>query len=192
MRQDVNVEGNSNIGLIVVLALVFLLVAVPSVMKISGSGTGQVEINIPTDQIVMPDPPHCNGEECEWEAEGELDRKGCVNLIVVRILCNNETVAENQMVKIETEAYEQTQALAEQGIDEAWVSEIEVREGAQGQGLGRAAWEGGDAVAKNIAGGQETVSIFADIAGWGEKIMASIEQELILISEEGFWAYIIP
>lgn len=189
MRQDT--QNGSNTGLIVILGLVFLAVAIPSVMKMV-SGTGQVGINIPTDQIAMPEPPRCNGEECEWEAEGELDHRGCVNLIVVRILCRGEKVAENQMVKIETEAYEQTESLARQGIDEAWVSEIEVQQGSQGQGLGRAAWEGGDAVAKNVNGGQQTVSIFADIAGWGEKIMVSIEQELILIAEEGFWAYLIP
>ena len=193
-NMDTENQGGGSGLLIVIVIGIFLAVVIPSVMKMTGSGMGQVGINIPTDQIAMPEPPRCDQDgNCsyEWEAEGELDESGRCNWLRVLLKRDGCPVAENQMVKIQTDDYQQTMPLAEQGYDEAWISQVEVEKSAQGQGLGRSTWKAGDEVIRNVSGERQVIKILTDMVGWGETLMADIEAELIILQEEGLWAYLI-
>jgi hypothetical protein len=186
---DDNNSGGSG-PFLLLLFLVVLVVATVSVVRMAPDG--RISVSIPLDDVAMPSPPQCDEDgNCsyDWQAEGGVNKDGCIDWI--RVLLNRDgcPVAGNEMVKIETLEYEETAELAEAGHDEAWISSVQVEESSQGQGLGRSAWQAGDRVLKLVD--SQPVHIFSDIAGWGKSLMTEIDTALILIEEEGLWAYLV-
>jgi hypothetical protein len=175
---------------LLLLFLVVLAAAALSVVRMAPDG--RIAVSIPLDGVAMPPPPQCDEDgNCsyEWKAEGGVNKDGCIDWI--RVLLNRDgcPVAGNEMVKIETAEYQETAELAEAGHNEAWISSVEVEESAQGQGLGRSTWQAGDRVLKLVD--SRPVHVFSDIAGWGKSLMTEIDTALILIEEEGLWAYLV-
>jgi hypothetical protein len=192
-RNEYQDNGGGPSLLLVLVAVIFLIVVGASLVSMlsEGSPGSGIQVRIPVDDVAMPSPPQCNGEDCkyDWDVEAEVDENNCINWI--RVLLNRDgcPVAENQMAKIDAGKYEETADLVDAGHDSGWISSIEVDETVRGQGLGRTVWRGGDQILKLVE--KSPVHIFADIAGWGESLMQEIEHTLILIEEEGLWAYLV-
>lgn len=166
-----------------------------SPMSIMADGGTQMTVHLePGD---LPPVPNCDDldicpDNSRWRVYIRKTGAGD-DLVTVELEANGKTVGEQQLLRINTAEYEQTQPIAAKGYPNGWISHIKVARFARDHGIGRLMWQAGDAALRVIFGSGGAIHLFVDNAGWGPTLLREIADDLFVYADKPgqIWAYII-